>query len=287
MIIHTIPTPSSPLIIEAEPFTREAFAPFGQAINNPRPDLIPSPSSSSSAAVASAGFGAVSANQGTAIQYRALASVREFYAQAPSGRPGTPRMTMFVCGAREEVGASLVGGEARGKVNGKAKGKEYPVGVLERHPFTSQTFIPLGGAGAAARYLVVVAPSLGPTERDAALPVPTLPFSPAGGVPHPHPQPPLPGRGLPDLRALRAFVATGAQAVTYGPGTWHAPMMALGAPGEALDFLVVQFANDVPVEDCQEVVLRTAGDGEGGGDKGPSVVVRVRGVDGEKGGARL
>jgi ureidoglycolate lyase len=52
--------------------------------------------------------------------------------------------------------------------------------------------------------------------------------------------------------------------VTYGPGTWHAPMMVLpplekevedghtGGTG-TIDFLVTQFANGVAEEDCQEV----------------------------------
>ncbi|KAI0596537.1 ureidoglycolate hydrolase [Biscogniauxia sp. FL1348] len=254
MIIHTIPptslpSPASPLIITAEPFTREAFAPFGQAISNPRPDLRPplssSPPTSASSSVEAAGFGAVPANQGSAIQYRALASIRELYDQAPSARRATPRMTMFVCGAREPWRREGHGDEA------------YRVGVLERHPFTSQTFIPLAAA-AEARYLVVVAPTLRGESPGVEAPVPSGEGEEGR----------LPGPGLPDVRALRAFVATGAQAVMYDPGTWHAPMMALGPRGSALDFLVVQFANDVPLEDCQEVLL--------GGEEGEGARVLVR-----------
>jgi ureidoglycolate lyase len=79
----------------------------------------------------------------------------------------------------------------------------------------------------------------------------------------------LPGRGLPDLSRLRAFIATGEQAVTYGAGTWHAPMIALGEPDTTIDFVVVQFANDSPVEDCQEVELETRG------SDGPRIMVTV------------
>jgi ureidoglycolate lyase len=39
-------------------------------------------------------------------------------------------------------------------------------------------------------------------------------------------------------------------------------MVALGEPGTALDFVVVQFSNGVGVEDCQEVLLESTGDGE-------------------------
>jgi len=39
--------------------------------------------------------------------------------------------------------------------------------------------------------------------------------------------------------------------VTYGAGTWHAPMVVLG--NKPVDFVVVQFKNGVEVEDCQIV----------------------------------
>lgn len=71
------------------------------------------------------------------------------------------------------------------------------------------------------------------------------------------------------MSALRAFVATDAQAVTYGAGTWHAPMVALGAPGTTLDFVVSQFMSGVAVEDCQLVDFETRGREE------PSVEVAV------------
>lgn len=51
-------------------------------------------------------------------------------------------------------------------------------------------------------------------------------------------------------------------AVTYGPGTWHAPMVVVGE--KPIDFVVVQYANGVGVEDCQEIILK-AEDGEKGG----------------------
>lgn len=61
------------------------------------------------------------------------------------------------------------------------------------------------------------------------------------------------------MRALKAFVATDAQAVTYGAGTWHAPMVALGPPGTTLDFVVSQFMSGVALEDCQLVHFETRG----------------------------
>ena len=62
-------------------------------------------------------------------------------------------------------------------------------------------------------------------------------------------------------------MANGNQAVTYGAGTWHAPMVVIGE--RPIDFVVVQFANDVGIEDCQEIVLTT------GRGKEEGVVVMV------------
>jgi len=65
---------------------------------------------------------------------------------------------------------------------------------LERHVFTSQTFLPF----AASRYLICVA------ADDA--------------------------HGGPDLQTLRAFTVPSGVGITYRPGTWHHPMVALDAP---------------------------------------------------------
>ena len=86
----------------------------------------------------------------------------------------------------------------------------------------------LSSTDLSAIYLVIVAPTLPPQEGFAGL-------------------------GPPDLSNLRAFVAHGAQAVTYGAGTWHAPMVVVGE--RRVDFVVTQFANGVQGEDCQEVEL--------------------------------
>ena len=63
--------------------------------------------------------------------------------------------------------------------------------VMERHPYSSQTFLPLR----ASRYFVVVAP-----DAD---------------------------DGGPDLSRVRAFVAEGNQGVTYRCGIWHHGMTVL------------------------------------------------------------
>jgi ureidoglycolate lyase len=68
--------------------------------------------------------------------------------------------------------------------------------ALERHPFSSQTFLPTD----LARYLVVVCPA----DAD----------------------------GEPVVARVVAFVAVATQGVSYAPGTWHHPMTILDRPGE-------------------------------------------------------
>lgn len=138
----------------------------------------------------------------------------------------------------------------------------FDVQILERHPFTSQTFIPVdlsqsSQEGEEPVFLVIVAPSLKGEVASANADANTKTTI----------------QDPPDLRNLKAFVARGGQAVTYGPGTWHAPMVVLGR--RRVDFVVVQFANGVAEEDCQEV-----GIGEG-------VVVDLSGVGGQFHVARL
>ena len=112
----------------------------------------------------------------------------------------------------------------------------FRVRVLERHPFTTQTFVPMGLSfdDLETRYLVIVAPTLPSEEQNGR-------------------------QGPPDVRNLRAFVAHGRQAVTYGAGTWHAPMVVVGE--KRVDFVVVQSVNGVSEDDCQEVEVEQEGVG--------------------------
>lgn len=110
-----------------------------------------------------------SANQGTAVRF-------DFYAALTSTRPGAkPNLAVF---------------------RSVPKALPFEVKLLERHPCSTQVFLPL----IVSRYLVVVAP----TKDD----------------------------GAPDLERLAAFLCGPGQGVEYGVGTWHHPMVALDAPGE-------------------------------------------------------
>lgn len=69
-------------------------------------------------------------------------------------------------------------------------GNPFVIRMLERHCESTQLFIPMAGA---ERYLVIVC---------------------AGG-------------DAPDLGTLRAFIAGAGQGITYHPGIWHHPLIAL------------------------------------------------------------
>ncbi|KAN0114858.1 ureidoglycolate hydrolase [Hyaloscypha variabilis] len=216
----------APRVIEAEALSQRTFADFGTVVENPAPGLIPSLDISSLPA------NAVQANQGSALKYLDVTHMVDLYRSAPSHEPAKAVMNMFVCAPRPLLPIRQAGTAG-----------DFPVKILERHPFTSQTFIPLGispSEAHKARYLVIVAPSSLPSSLDEGLPVPKA--TDTSG--------PLPGRGLPDLKNIRAFMANVSQAVTYGAGTWHAPMVVVGQ--HPIDFVVVQFVNGVAVEDCQE-----------------------------------
>lgn len=133
----------------------------------------------------------------------------------------------------------------------------FDVRILERHPYTTQVFIPLDSTsqettsssstgadydepGLEPLYLVIVAPSLTNQTTTARITNPDTGNSETVTIADP-----------PDLSKIKAFIARRGQAVTYGVGTWHAPMVVIGE--RRVDFVVVQFANGVGEEDCQEV----------------------------------
>ncbi|KAI4172693.1 MAG: hypothetical protein LQ346_008559 [Caloplaca aetnensis] len=226
--------PSPTLTIHPTFLTQSTFSPFGTVIECPLPQSttnFPSPPPSHPSIV--------SANQNTALKHLDVTQMRDPYGAAPSHIPSKAVMNMFSCFPRT----------LRSTVT-HPKRDYFDVRILERHPYTTQTFIPLSPPSAPlaekgeTKYLVIVAPSLPATSH-----------------------PPLFQKaGPPDLGNIQAFWAHRGQAVTYGAGTWHAPMAVIG--DERIDFVVVQFANGVAEEDCQEVELALST-----GEQGVSVLV--------------
>ena len=262
------------LLTHATNLNPEAFAQFGQVIQNP-----------ATHEGEPRGLEGVDVNQGSARKWIDVADLRSWYAWGQSRKAARAVLNMFVCRPRALV-------ERQGK-------KVFPVQILERHPFTSQTFVPVGVGREeeeeeeGTRYLVIVAPTLPATSgrkgeemrppypmppkqqqqprrslRERLLGARPNPFTndfasstestntddlPAGQKPK--------GTGPPDFENLKAFIARGDQAVTYGPGTWHAPMVVLGE--KPIEFVVVQYANGVGAEECQEVEISAPDGGEG------------------------
>jgi len=223
--------------IDIEPLTQKAFAQFGTVIQNPTRN--PSAWSQKPKSVL--------ANQGSATKFLDVSLLNNHYDQAPSHKPAKSVMNMFSCSPRDLKSTS------------GSDEKIFSVSILERHPYTPQTFIPMGlsASDTITAYLVIVAPTLPSNALQAETKSKRSPRSDMDDLPEGfRPK----GTGLPDLNRLRAFIADGSMSVTYGPGTWHAPMVVLGS--QKIDFVVVQYANGVGDEDCQEVELLLS-DGEG------------------------
>lgn len=177
------------------------------------------------------------ANQDSALKYSPISPMLDHYSQAcPSGKAAATRMTMFCCFPRALRTIHR---------NKQPEQEVFDVRILERHPFTSQTFIPIdlsshskvGDGEEEPLFLVVVAPTRKGEVATAK--------SESGET--------ITIRDPPDLSKVKAFIARGGQAVTYGVGTWHAPMVVLGP--RRIDFVVVQHVNGVNDEDCQEAAF--------------------------------
>jgi len=230
-----------PRQISLEALTRSSFAPFGYVIENPI-----SATSHSHAPYASSAFPApVPANQGTALKYPDISHLTSTYHLSSRPETAKPVISLFVCSPRRLRPLPRPQSGQTPNSGGRTGGGILSITILERHPYTTQTFSPLSlspSDDARTAYIVVVTPTL------------------RSG----------PEAGLPDLANVRAFLARGGQAVTYGVGTWHAPMVVVGE--REVGFVVVQVANGTG-DDCEEVELV----GEGGGD-GVEVVVGELGL---------
>lgn len=182
----------------AEPLTPEAFAPYGGVISADH--QIKSVTSTA-------------ANYGTAVKIHKVAPIVNNFKDCPSGKEATANWNIFRCSFPKN---SIVT-EAKNELVYKAK-------VLERHPFSTQTFIPMGLELSRNSYLVIVAKS----DKD------TLPTS------------------LPEPSSIKAFICKGNQSITYGQGIWHAPMVVIDDDSPHVDFAVFIHENGVDNEDVEE-----------------------------------
>lgn len=121
------------------------------------------------------GLASIEANLGTARRFNHLASLENL-------RPQTGKLNLSIYRCQPST--------------------KFPfeVHLLERHPLSTQIFIPMVGA---KRYLLIVC---------------------LGG-------------DRPDFKTLRAFVAPGSQGISYRPGVWHHPMIALDQPTDFVSLI--------------------------------------------------
>lgn len=148
--------------ILCQPLTPEAFAPFGTTL------------SANEQLSSSTNF---SANYGTAVKLHKVSLVENNFSHAPSGQPATANLNIFRCSPPSHL---LSTNADDGHVH-------YTARVLERHPFSSQTFIPMGvNKSNKCAYVVICA------HNDE--------------------------RGMPQLSKVEAFLCRGDQAVTYAAG---------------------------------------------------------------------
>lgn len=250
-------------LVSVERLTQDAFAPFGTVIENPLSNRAESDTQLPR--------NAIYANQGSAVKVLDVTNMTEYYAEASSGVKAKAVMNMFVCSPRklrDEQGLEqhvAVPFEAVFDPAGPRTRCLFDVKILERHPYTFQTFVPvaLDKVDPSTSYLVIVAPTLeepGPTAKPknfldrAKASLSSLSSEMTSSYGHNGSSSAgRKGPGPPDVANLRAFLARGNQAVTYAAGTWHAPMVVLGL--KPVDFVVVQFANGVGPEDCQEMLI--------------------------------
>lgn len=255
LVLLPLPTRLAP-----KSLTPDGFAPYGTTIVPPLPcNLIhgPPPLSSLSPHTPAP----VLANQSSALKYSPISPLDNYYPdRSPSGEPSSPRLSLFACFPRDLRRQAVEGPEST------ATTALFDVRILERHPYTTQTFIPFNTTCQEQQrqavddglYLVIVAPSRKGETATASVPNDATGESTTVTIIDP-----------PDLNKAEAFVARNGQAVTYAAGTWHAPMVVMGQ--RRVDFMVVQFANGVGDEDCQEIAF-----GEG---------IEVEAKDGSEGAA--
>lgn len=189
MVLHTF---AENYGLRAVPLTPEAFSEYGGVI---------------SADHQSKNVASSAANYGTALKIHKVAPIINRYDTCKSGQAASANWNIFRCSAPKHLIDRDV----------------YTAKVVERHPYSTQTFVPMGQQRDKDSYLVIVA------KTDESSP-----------------------QRLPDPKSLRAFVCKGNQSVTYGVGTWHAPMVVIDQLVPYIDFAVLIHENGVAEEDCQE-----------------------------------
>ncbi|EPQ57299.1 Allantoicase [Gloeophyllum trabeum ATCC 11539] len=140
-----------------------------------------------------------SANNGTASKFHKLALLESAY---PPDSGATTGISVYRCSP----------------ISAKPGGR-WEVKLLERHPYTNQAFIPMGAGSALA--------NLGGAEDSLQAPGKAyLVIVSKNGE-----------DDKPDLKTMRAFIASAGQGIVYDTGIWHHPMAVLDTD---MDFACVE-----------------------------------------------
>ncbi|KAJ1951707.1 hypothetical protein GGI12_006419, partial [Dipsacomyces acuminosporus] len=161
--------------IVVEPLTIDSFKPYGDVIQ------------------LEGHKNTITANQGTAKRANRVATLENLREGTdPTLKSATPNMCIFSSAPRSTVGGY------------------FEVKLLERHPYSSQVFMPIHQQGVCSTdpdepcYVVIVAEN-GPDDK-------------------------------PLLESIRAFAASSTQGINYKANSWHSPMVCIG---QRVNFLVL------------------------------------------------
>ncbi|KAG0246734.1 ureidoglycolate hydrolase [Mortierella sp. GBAus27b] len=167
--------------------TNENFAQWGQVVR--MPDADPN---------------AVQVNQGTASKYSHLAQIVNLRPSTtdtanpnPTLAPATANVAIFKCYKPVTV-------------------QQFEIKLLERHSYSSQMFLPMGGDGNGS-YVLVTAEN-GPDDK-------------------------------PVLSTLQAYRCNSTLGINYKPNVWHHPMIVIEKP---VQFMTFTHESGVALEDCEE-----------------------------------
>ncbi|KAG0077937.1 Allantoicase [Linnemannia elongata] len=210
------------LTIEAEPITKEAFAPWGQVIEVPTYD----PNS-------------IMVNQGTAQKFSHIGYFSNLRSYALNDEVIAANGNKSLDKACPSDHKPAVANIAIFQCYKPIETKDIGVRLLERHPYSSQMFVPMGGDGNGG-FVVVVA-----KDRTSD--------------------------GNPDLSTLKAFTVANSQGINYKPNVWHHPMIVTGRP---VTFLTITHESGVGRDDCEEYWFKKEAATVGNQD-GVAAVVRI------------
>ncbi|KAG0092841.1 Allantoicase [Podila epicladia] len=199
----SISTPQQTLtlpVIQPKPITNENFERWGQVVR--LPDADPN---------------AVQVNQGTAQKFSHLAKFTNLRPAATDSANPNPTL------ATAEANIAIF------KCYKPVQDPQFQIKLLERHSYSSQMFMPMGGDGNGS-YVVVTAEN-GPDDK-------------------------------PVLETLQAFRCNNTLGINYKPNVWHHPMIVVEKP---VQFMTITYESGVGLEDCEEYwFTKEAGGVQGG-----------------------